>query len=85
MSKRPHNREIIYQDMLAADVRLTVTLHDVSEPVRHSYTWRIHFLDETGESYGSANDGQWYESRAAAEAAGRLHFSLEFDGFDDIF
>lgn len=71
--------EIIYTDILDEYTFLEVMFRlkpkNSDEPT--TYRWYIRYFDKHGEYDGFASDGIWYDTHAAAEAGGRLHFFWE--------
>lgn len=67
--------DIIHSELLHQHYRLVVRDEPINAPER--YIWNIHFLDDTCEQFGSASEGIWFDSIAAALAAGRTYYLME--------
>lgn len=66
------NKTIVYSEMLDLFTRLEIRLHNVMESDR--YTFNIMFLDEQGEYGGYADNGEWYETKAACHADAYIEY-----------
>ena len=67
--------DIIHTTDLDRYTRLTIRDVPINAPER--YIWRIHFLDDEGDEQGSCSEGIWFDSVAAAIAAGRTYYLME--------
>ena len=67
--------DIIHTRELDKYTRLIIRDVPINAPER--YIWNIHFLDDEGEAYGSCSEGIWFDSVAAAIAAGRTYYLME--------
>jgi hypothetical protein len=72
---------IVHSAKLDEHTQLIVKDFPQNEPER--YTWRILFLDEAGSEYGSCSEGIWFDSTAAAIAAGRTYYLMELQDSHD--
>ena len=66
---------IVYSDILSPHCRLIIKDEPVNAP--EHYIWNIKFMDEDGEDFGSCSEGIWFDSTAAAIAAGRTYYLME--------
>lgn len=69
------SKTIVHTEMLDKNTQLEVREHDTSDPKK--YTFRLMYLNDDGEYYGSGGDGQWYETLAACIAAGHIDYQLD--------
>lgn len=67
--------DIIHTTQLDKHNRLIV--RDVPENAPDRYIWRIEFLDDSSDYYGSCSEGVWFESVAAAIASGHTYHLME--------
>jgi len=73
----PFKYDVIFSDRLSEDFRLDVWYCHVQTPER--YVFNVELVDIDGNELGmSQGDGQWYETRAACEAAGRLYYLMKY-------
>ena len=59
------------------DKHTCMVISDVPINAPERYIWNIHFLDDDGEAYGRCSEGVWFDSVAAAIAAGRTYYLME--------
>jgi hypothetical protein len=79
----PFKYDVIFSDKLALGLRLEVWYCHVDTP--EPYVFNIELVDNDGDKLGlSAGDGEWYESKAACEAAGRVYFLVNYANTPDI-
>lgn len=71
-SRDSNHKTIVHSEMLDPFTRLEIRLHDV--PEAEKYTFSIVFVDEVGESYGHASNGEWYETQSACHADAYIQF-----------
>lgn len=66
------DKTIVHTEMLDQFTRLEIRLHDVRKA--NKYTFSIVFVDEQGESYGSASNGEQYETQSACHADAYIQY-----------
>jgi hypothetical protein len=68
--------QIIYTDLLAVDFRLVVDCRHGDDYIH--YHWKIEIVEPNNEIFGVISDGEAYESKIAAEVAGRLYYLMNY-------